>query len=113
MSLVVRGALLLSCLTVAASGADLTLVPVGPTTISPGQTVRIEVFANGVALPKRLRGYQAMLEIVPAGGTTGSLGLVDPTTPDPNNPSIRVDALEPRNPPKPGARSPWDSPRWP
>ncbi len=86
-----RGILVLAFSALAAHGADLSFVAVGPTTISAGQTVRIEVLVNGIALPDALRGYQATMEIVPANGTVGSLGLVDPVTPDPNNNSIRVD----------------------
>lgn len=85
------GALYLACSCVAALGQSLTLVPVGSTTISEGQTVRLEVFLDGVVSPDALRGYQAQIEIVPTGGATGSVGLVDPVTPDPNNTSILID----------------------
>ncbi len=80
---------------VALGQPTLTLNAVGPTTINPTQTITTEVFVNNVVLPDRLRAYQATLRIVPQTGATGTLVLVDPTTPDPGNPSIFVDQARP------------------
>lgn len=52
-------------------------------TISPGQTVTVEVFMDNVTdlaapTPDLVAGYQVVLEIIPGAGATGSLSLNDP-----------------------------------
>ncbi len=91
MKSVVWALCLVAMLAMPAAGADFSIVPVGPATIAPGQTVRVEVFLAGITLPERLRLYQARLQIVPQAGSFGTLTLEDPTTPDPGNLSIFVD----------------------
>ena len=91
---IIRGICTLGALTAAlsAQAAELSLVvPGGVTTISPGGEITVEVFVNGIVDPDRLRGYQTTLEIVPGSGSAGSLTLVDPVTPWPDNESIFVD----------------------
>ena len=85
-----RGVVVLGLLSSAASAADLSLVPVGSTTVSPEQSITIEAFVNGIVLPTKLRSYQVRVEVVPLAGAVGTMGLVDPVTPAPN-PSIFVD----------------------
>lgn len=65
-------------------------VPNGVTALNPGQQITIEVFVDGISSPTFLRAYQATIAITPQPGATGSLGLVDPITPDPGNESIFV-----------------------
>ena len=92
--LIIRGIYTLGALTTAlsAQAAELSLVvPGGITTISPGSEITVEVFVNGIVDPDHLRGYQTTLEIVPEPGSEGSLTLVDPVTPWPDNESIFVD----------------------
>lgn len=73
----------------------MTMVPVGSTTITQGQTVTFEIYAQDVYDPSDpgpdlLQAYQVTLEIVPDPGATGSLGLDEP--PDDN---IFVDITRP------------------
>lgn len=68
-----------------AAGQDATVVmqATGPTTISAGQPLTIELFAENVydaadPTPKELQGYQSTLEVVAGTGAVGTLGLDDP-----------------------------------
>ncbi|MFQ5494965.1 MAG: HYR domain-containing protein [Phycisphaerae bacterium] len=94
-SVIALGFAMVGVLSPLSLGADYSLVPAGSTTITVDQTVQVDVFVNNVTGADRLRAYQATLQIVPGVGTTGSLGLVDPITPDPNNTSIFVDNARP------------------
>lgn len=87
---ITRGIIVLALCASGASAADLSLVGVGPTTVSAEQSVRVEVFVNGIVSPTLLRSYQTRVQVVPQPGATGTMALVDSVTPDPN-PSIFID----------------------
>lgn len=87
-----KGIVALLLLASVAPAAELSLVPVGSTTVNAEQPVTVEVFLDGINLPDLLRGYQVTLEVIPQAGAVGTMGLVDPVTPQPN-PSIFVDKV--------------------
>jgi hypothetical protein len=93
-----RGSVLFGVIASVAFGQtpDISLVvPNGVTTIVPGGglagEVTVEVYVDNVVSPNFLRSYQMTVEALPLTGAVGSLTLVDPTTPWPNNPSIFID----------------------
>ena len=59
--------------------ARLPLQRVGAGSVSPGATVTIDVFVDGVVSPSFLRGYQMTLLSEAVGGATGTLSLAPST----------------------------------
>ena len=67
--------------TALAQTATLTLVPRSAARLTPGSSVLVDVFIDGVKSPNFLQSYQTQIEVTPAAGTTGTLTLAPVSTP--------------------------------